>query len=129
MVALPMSGYKKSLPDHSINQNTNIKDIKDLYLKITTQQTPQKISCAKPHKEKNIYISGMGSGSPVKTTKFAISCMPIFSKSIWMIDLQVIRQTKAIKNHKEILLPRYTLSAGEGSKLKLNTFIDSMLLV
>jgi hypothetical protein len=26
-------------------------------------------------------------------------------------------------------LPRYTLSAGEGSKLKLNIFIDSMLLV
>ena len=39
-----MSGYKKSRQDHSINQNANIKGIKDLYLKITTQQTPQKIS-------------------------------------------------------------------------------------
>ena len=43
-VPLPISGYKKSLPDHSINQNTNIKGINDLYLRITIQHTPQKIS-------------------------------------------------------------------------------------
>jgi len=28
--------------------------ISDLYRKITTQHTKQKISCAKPHKEKNL---------------------------------------------------------------------------
>ena len=50
----PMSGYRKSLIDHSINQNKYIKGINDLYLKITIQHTPQKINWAKPHKEKNI---------------------------------------------------------------------------
>jgi hypothetical protein len=39
-----------------------------------------------------------------------------------MMDLHVIKQTKAIKNHKAALLPLYILSAGEGSKLKLNMF-------
>ena len=52
----------------------------------------------------------------------ARSCARYSSKNIWIIDLQVIKQTKAIKNHKAALLPRYILSAGEGSKLKLNMF-------
>ena len=67
----------------------------------------------------------MGSGSPERTLKFAIECIPYCSKNIWIIDLQVIKQTKAMKTHKAILLPRYLLSAGQGSKLKLKIWASS----
>lgn len=49
-----INGYPKVLKPHSNNQIKYINGINDLYLKITTQQTKQKISCAKPHKEKNL---------------------------------------------------------------------------
>ena len=49
-------GYWKFFPaEHNENnQNKYIKGIKALYRKTTTQQTKQKINCAKPQREKNL---------------------------------------------------------------------------
>jgi hypothetical protein len=70
----------------------------------------------------------MGSGSPVNTMILAMPCAPYSSKNIWIIDLHVIKHTKAMKNQKAALLPLYSLSAGEGRRLKLNIFIISDFL-
>jgi hypothetical protein len=70
----------------------------------------------------------MGSGSPVNTIILAMLCAPYSSKNIWIIDLQVIKHTKAMKNQKDTLLPLYSLSAGEGRRLKLNIFTISDFL-
>ena len=74
-----------------------------------------------------MYRSGIGSGSPVSTIMLAMPCAPYSSKSIWIIDLHVIKHTKAMKNQKAALLPLYLLSAGVGKRLKLNIIYNLRL--
>jgi hypothetical protein len=68
-----IKGYPNVLKLHSNNQNKYINGMSALYRKITTQQTKQNINCTKPHTEKNLEISSIGSGSASIVKKFPIS--------------------------------------------------------